>query len=262
MLRITGRRADGYHLLQTVFQFLDLCDDLRFEITPHPEIELTTPLPGVPPEKDLTVRAARLLQKAAGVKRGVRIWLRKKIPMGGGLGGGSSDAATTLWALNRLWGIHWPRKRLMELGVQLGADVPIFLLGRAAWAEGIGERLQPIELEEPWYLLLFPGVEVSTAQIFQDPDLSRHNPPLKREDFLQGTRPNDCLETTLRHYPAVAEAFADLKRFGAAFMTGTGSTLFAPFKTRARARRVAEELQKKWRVSVVRGRNLSPLFLL
>lgn len=259
MLRIVGRRADGYHLLQTVFQFLDLCDTLTFEVTGDGQISRSSEVPGVPEVRDLTLRAARLLQEAAGVRLGVRIGIKKRIPVGGGLGGGSSDAATTLLALNRLWGLDLPLERLMALGLRLGADVPIFLFGRSAWAEGIGERLQELELEEPWFLVLFPGVQVATAEIFGAEELPRNNPPLTLEAFRKGSRPNDCLETVLGRYPAIAEAFAALSRFAPAFLTGTGACLFASFEEREEAEEAAEELKRRWQVFIAKGKNRSPL---
>jgi 4-diphosphocytidyl-2-C-methyl-D-erythritol kinase len=186
-LHITGRRADGYHELQTVFQFLDFCDSLQVEVTRDSRLRRVTAVAGLDEKNDICLRAARLLQTAAGAARGADIHLHKKIPMGGGLGGGSSDAATTLLALNRLWGIDFDIERLAELGLQLGADVPVFIHGRAAWAEGVGERLQPVELPEPWYLVIAPAVQVSTAEIFQAPDLTRDCPPITIRHFLAGT---------------------------------------------------------------------------
>lgn len=169
MLRIVGRRADGYHLLQTVFQFIDWCDWLSFHPTVDEAVVLTSPLPGVPVDQDLTVRAARLLQKEAGVRQGVAIEIEKNLPMGGGLGGGSSDAATTLIALNRLWQAGLTGEDLLSLGVRLGADVPIFISGYSAWAEGVGERLTALELPEAWYVVIVPDCQVATGRVFSSP---------------------------------------------------------------------------------------------
>ena len=177
-LHIVGRRPDGYHLIQTVFQFVELYDELRFTPRADGQIRLLTPLPGVPPQQDLCVRAAQALRAHTGCRLGVDIELTKRIPIGGGLGGGSSDAATTLLALNRLWALDLPRTELVAIGLALGADVPVFIGGRAAWAEGIGELLTPIDLDEPWYLIVDPGVAVATASVFGHPKLTRHTLPI------------------------------------------------------------------------------------
>ncbi len=259
LLRITGRRADGYHELQTVFQFLDVADQLYF--TPHEDgrIRRLSTLPGVPAGDDLVVRAARLLQRETGHPGGADIELHKHLPMGGGLGGGSSDAATTLVALNRLWGTGLDRESLMALGLQLGADVPVFIQGEAAWAEGVGERLTPLELPEPWYLVIQPGCHVSTAAVFQDPQLTRNSPPIKIRDFLAGAHDNDCLAVVVRHHPPVAQALDWLGQFAAARLTGTGACVFAAFEEEIQARALLERLPSAWRGFVAKGCNRSPL---
>ncbi len=259
MLRITGRRPDGYHLLQTVFQFLDLGDTLRFRCREDGAIRHLDPIPGMEPGDDLAVRAARLLQQASGTALGVEIGLDKRLPMGAGLGGGSSDAATTLVVLNQLWEIDFPPEHLARLGLMLGADVPVFIEGRAAWGEGVGERLLPLELPTPWYLLLLPDCRISTAEIFGDPDLTRDSPRIKIRDFLSGRRDNDCLSVVARRYPPVAEAMAWLGRFGQPRLTGTGACVFASFEEEALARLVLEQVPEHFRAWVTRGLNRSPL---
>ncbi len=259
MLRIIGRRADGYHLLQTVFQFIDLCDFLDFEILDHPEIMLETPLAGVPPEADLTVKAARLLQESTGVRQGVRISVDKRLPMGGGLGGGSSDAATVLVALNYFWGVDWAEEELIRLGVQLGADVPVFIKGQSAWAEGVGEVLTPLDLPEPWYVIVMPPCHVSTKEVFSAPDLTRNSNPATINDFIKGLEANDCLSVVKDRYPVIRQVLSDLTKFGKARLTGTGSCVFSAFPNKRQALEVKREMEKKWQVMVVQGRNQSPL---
>lgn len=258
-LHVTGRRADGYHTLQTVFQFLDVADSLRLQVTDGPDVRLLTPLPGVPADRDLTVRAARLLQAEAGVSRGVAIELDKRLPLGGGLGGGSSDAATVLVALNRLWGCGFSDDRLAALGLRLGADVPVFVRGRAAWAEGVGERLTPIDPPEAWYLVLAPPVTVSTAEIFSAPELTRHTPPITIADFLSGAGGNDCEPVVRARYPVVGQYLDWLSRYGRARLTGTGACVFAAFPARAAAEQVLAQRPEGWQGFVARGCNRSPL---
>ena len=259
MLRIVARRADGYHELQTVFQFLDYQDQLFFSPRSDSRIVISNPLPGVAPELDLTFRAAQLLQTRTRTRQGVEIRLEKRLPMGGGLGGGSSDAATTLLALNQIWKTRLSKRQLADLGISLGADVPIFLGGHAAWAEGIGERLFEIDLPEPWYLILTPDCHVSTASIFASPDLTRNSPRIKIRDFLQGERSNDCLPVVRKLYPQVAEAFDWLEGHAPAQMTGTGACVFAGFPNEAAARAVYGQLPGGWQGFVARGNNHSPL---
>jgi 4-diphosphocytidyl-2-C-methyl-D-erythritol kinase len=259
-LHITGRRANGYHELQTVFQFLDHGDRLWFEPVPDNGIELVGGLPGVAAEDDLVVRAARALLQKTGRQAGIRIRLDKRLPAGGGLGGGSSDAATTLVALNQLWQLGLGEDELAELGLQLGADVPVFVRGRAAWAEGVGERLTPLEqLDTPWFLVLDPAVSVSTAEIFSDPQLTRNTRPLKIPAFLSGAGANDLQAVVVRHYPEVANALKWLSKHRPARMTGSGACVFAAFPDEPSARAALQQLPAPWTGFVARGCNRSPL---
>ena len=258
-LHVTGRRADGYHQLQTVFQFLDIADQIQLQVRPDGDIRRTRPLDNVAEKQDLSLRAARLLQTEAGVTQGVDIQIEKRLPMGGGLGGGSSDAATVLVALNHLWDIGFSEDRLARLGLQLGADVPVFVRGRAAWAEGIGDQLTPITPPEPWYLVLVPPVTVSTAEIFSAPELTRHTPPIRIPDFLAGAGGNDCEAVVRGRYPVVGQYLDWLGQFGRARLTGTGGCVFAAFPTHAAAQRAREQLPDGWRGFVAQGRNRSPL---
>ena len=258
-LHITGRREDGYHLLQTVYQFLNYGDELTFSIRDDGRIERTSSLLGVTAEEDLVVRSARLLKEASGCRLGADIRVDKCLPMGGGLGGGSSNAATTLVALNQLWDLDFSEERLAELGLRLGADVPVFVRGRAAWAEGIGERLTPVELPEPWFVIIVPAVEVSTAELFSSAELTRDCAPITIADFLSGEGSNVFEPPVRARYPAVAEALDWLASRGAARLTGSGGCIFAPFPDEARARKLLAELPEGWRGFVAEGRNRSPL---
>ncbi len=258
-LRIVGRRPDGYHELQTVFQFLDLQDELHFQPRSDGRIVLATPLPGVAPETDLTVRAANLLKQHTKPVLGVTISIDKHLPMGGGLGGGSSDAATTLVALNQIWETGLDNTTLAKLGLALGADVPIFIHGRAAWAEGIGETLTDLDLPQPWYLVLAPDCQVSTAEIFSAPDLTRNSPRIRIRDFLEGDRRNDCLSVVRRRYKKVAAALDWLDQFAPAQMTGTGACVFAAFSDASTAEAVLNRLPADFVGFVARGINRSPL---
>ncbi|MBL3601166.1 MAG: 4-(cytidine 5'-diphospho)-2-C-methyl-D-erythritol kinase [gamma proteobacterium endosymbiont of Lamellibrachia anaximandri] len=258
-LRIVGRRPDGFHELQTVFQFLDLGDELRFQPRSDGRILLSAPLPGVPWETDLTVRAANLLKQHTKSMQGVTISIDKRLPMGSGLGGGSSDAATTLVALNQIWETGLDNSTLAKLGLTLGADVPIFIHGRAAWAEGIGETLTDLDLPQPWYLVLAPGCHVSTAEIFSAPDLTRNSPRIKIRDFLEGDRRNDCLSVVRRRYNKVAAALDWLDQFAPAQMTGTGACVFAAFSDASAAEAVLNRLPADFVGFVARGVNGSPL---
>ncbi len=260
MLRVVGRRPDGYHLLQTVFQFLDRWDEIRFRVREDGVISRTFDLSGVPEEQDLACRAARLLQGAGGTSLGAEIELRKRLPMGAGLGGGSSDAATVLVALNRIWGTGLSTDRLAQLGLQLGADVPVFVRGSAAWAEGVGEKLTPLELPEQWYLVVIPDCHVSTAAIFSDPRLTRDSPRITIADFFSGSRGNDCLPVVIRRHPEVAEAHRWLERFAESGLSGTGAAVFAVFSDRDAAREVLDRLPAHFSGFVARGLNRSPLF--
>ncbi|MGH8577035.1 MAG: 4-(cytidine 5'-diphospho)-2-C-methyl-D-erythritol kinase [Gammaproteobacteria bacterium] len=258
-LHVLGRRPDGYHELQTVFQFAGLCDTLSFDLRDDGEVRRTTDLPGVTPEADLVVRAARLLQSRSGTRLGADIGVSKRIPIGAGLGGGSSDAATTLVALDHLWGTGLPSPELQAIGRRLGADVPIFLHGQATWAEGIGERFSAISLEEPWYLLIRPDTEVSTAVVFNDPDLTRNTSPITIARFLAGEGHNDCEPVVRARYPEVGAALDWLGERAAPRLTGTGSCVFAAFPSEAEARAVLTELPRRWEGFVAQGRNRSPL---
>ena len=261
-LHITGRRDDGYHELQTVFQFLDYADELSFKILASKEIRHANPLPGVKPEDDLTVRAARLLQRQANGQQGVQISITKRLPMGGGLGGGSSDAATTLVALNQLWQLNMGRPDLIKLGMQLGADVPIFIHGFAAWAEGVGEEISPIQLEEPYFIVLIPSVAVSTADIFSTPSLQRNCTPMDIKCFLAGDGSNVCEPIVRALYPEVDQAVQWLDQFAKARMTGTGACVFAPVASEQQAREILAQKPEQFDGFIAQGRNISPLYAL
>ncbi|WP_026913056.1 4-(cytidine 5'-diphospho)-2-C-methyl-D-erythritol kinase [Perlucidibaca piscinae] len=255
-LHITGRRPDGYHDLQTVFQFIDRADLLHFSPRGDGVLTLTPSLPGVADDDNLILRAARLLQHRGDGRDGADIRLEKQLPMGGGLGGGSSDAATTLLALNTLWGLNLDLDTLATLGLQLGADVPVFVRGHAAWAEGVGERLTPVDLPEPWYLVLCPPAHVSTAEAFAHPELTRDTPPITLRAFLDGAGRNDFEKVVCALSPAVETARNWLAAQGSARMTGTGACLFKTCTSRSEA----EQLLSKSPVAgfVTRGYNASP----
>lgn len=258
-LHVVGRRANGYHDLQTVFQFIDWQDDLRFEVTEDGCIARAADVVGVEPDQDLTVRAARLLQKAAGRAQGVRIRLTKRLPIGGGLGGGSSDAATTLLALNVLWGLHWPLERLAALGLTLGADVPVFIAGTSAWAEGVGEELTPLELPEPWYVVLVPGASVLTRLVFTELHLTRFRAPITIRDFRAGQGDNDLAPVVRRHYEEVDRAWHWLAEYGRVRMSGSGASLFIEVPDQAQGERVVAACPPCWRICLARGRNIHPV---
>lgn len=259
-LHVVGRRADGYHLLQTAFQFIDLCDEIRFEPRPAGVVERLGGLPGVAPDDDLAVRAARrLLGLRRGNEAGVAISLQKRLPMQGGVGGGSSDAATVLVALNQLWGLGLTIDQLAALGLELGADVPVFVRGHAAWAEGVGERLIPAEFPEAVYLLVQPDVTVATAQVFKDPELTRDSAVITIRGFLTSGGRNDCEPVVRKRFPVVAEALDWLGRYAPARLTGTGSCVFAAMPDEASARVALGQLPGRWSGWVVRGMNRSPL---
>lgn len=254
-LHVTGRRADGYHLLQTVFQLLDHGDTLHFSARDDGAIHRTTELAGVPAESDLVVRAARLLQQAMqqkhpAHKNGADIAIEKRLPMGGGLGGGSSDAATTLIALNHLWQAGLTRQELMTLGLQLGADVPFFIFGSNAFAEGIGEALVPVRMPDCWYVVIEPGVGVPTQQIFSAAELTRDTKPVKITDFSGtpfGFGKNDLQVVAARLFPAVAEAIEWLQQYGDARMTGSGACVFCPFGQEQQADAVLGTVPPHWK---------------
>ncbi len=261
-LHVTGRRADGYHELQTLFQFVDFGDELYFRVDDSGLVRRREALTGVAEDTDLAVRAARLLQAETGCGQGVEIHIDKRLPMGGGLGGGSSDAATTLVALNRLWGLGLPEDRLAGLGLRLGADVPVFVRGRAAWAEGLGEQLVPVELPEPWFVILQPDAHVATADLFADPRLTRDLQPIKIRDYLAGVGRNVFEPLVRAAYPDVDAALRWLNARAAGRMTGTGACVFAAFGDEGRARQVASEAAGRWPAIVARGRNRSPLHVM
>ena len=277
-LHVVGRRPDGYHLLQTVFRFIDLCDTLHFEARPDGRIERATDLPGVPPEQDLTVRAARALQQATGTRQGARISLEKRIPQGGGLGGGSSDAASTLVALNRLWGTGLSRRELMALALPLGADVPVFIFGQSAFAEGVGEVLAPLPLPPAAYLVAQPDASVPTAGIFTDPDLTRDTPSVTIADFLAwqdfgassamqaGQKlfgRNDLEPVVYRRYVEVSHAARWLSGRGIhARMSGSGACLFAQYTTMQQAVLAQQEITATMRVAGESTGNTQPGFRL
>lgn len=278
-LHITGRRADGYHELQTVFQFLDYGDELRFNLRDDGQVRRVNAVAGVPEADDLVVRAARLLQTETGCTQGVDILLEKRLPMGGGLGGGSSDAATTLVALNQLWQLNLDEDRLAELGLSLGADVPVFIHGRAAWAEGVGERLEPLDLPEPWFVVLAPRVNISTHELFSDPQLTRDVQPIKIRDYLLRVgvggvcgalfdgddtdsigHVRNVFEPLVREkYREVDAALTWLTQFAPARLTGTGACVFAAFADESQARHVADQVEGRWQTIVAAACNRSPL---
>jgi len=272
MLHITGRRADGYHELQTVFQFLDICDELSFRILDGGDVVRADGPLGVAPSDDLVVRAARALQAAVATPLGAEIRLKKILPIGAGLGGGSSDAATTLHALNRLWRLDLDIEMLAGIGLQLGADVPVFIRGFAAFAEGIGERLCPVYPPQPWYLVITPDVHVSTAEIFADRELTRDCPAIKicppstatRDPVLDTVRDNVCAPVVVKRYPEVGRALDMLGDYAEARMSGTGASVFAGFDLEAEARSALAAMRRsgmpaRWKSFVCRGCNESPL---
>jgi 4-diphosphocytidyl-2-C-methyl-D-erythritol kinase len=265
-LHVTGRRPDGYHELQTLFQLIDLRDTVSLTVTDDGRIERPAGPAGVDPDSDLTVRAAKALQAATGCRAGASIRIAKRIPMGGGLGGGSSDAATVLLALNHLWGCGLPVDELARLGLPLGADVPVFVRGSSAWAEGVGEQLVPVELPERWYVVIHPGVAVPTRDVFQSPELTRNTPVITIRAFFgpggsSGSR-NDCEPVVRARYPEVADALSWLGNFAPARLTGTGSCIFAAFGSAMDAERVAARAPDRWRAFVARGLNVSPVHAL
>lgn len=263
-LHVVGRRPDGYHFLQTLFRFIDLHDTLHFSLREDGVVRRTNAVEGVAEEQDLCVRAARLLQSETGCRLGVDIAVEKRIPIGGGLGGGSSDAATTLIALNRLWSLGLSRTRLMQLGLRLGADVPVFVFGENAFAEGVGEELQAYLLAAAWYVVLFPPVRVPTAQIFAHPELTRDTVSItmralpKRQLWERQLR-NDLQSVVCKLYPEVASYIAWLDKFGKAMMTGSGACVFAEFASRNQAEAVMKQLPDGMRGVVAQGLAKHPL---
>jgi 4-diphosphocytidyl-2-C-methyl-D-erythritol kinase len=260
MLRIVGRRADGYHLLQTVFRFIDYGDTLTFRTRSDGAINRINTVPGVPLEQDLAVRAARLLQGRAGSRSGADITLEKRLPVGGGLGGGSSDAATTLLALNLLWELNLSRKRLLEFALELGADVPAFVFGENAWAEGVGEELRPVTLPAAWYVVLTPPVAVSTRGVFAHPALKRYSKRVTIQSFsATGPNENDLQAVVCREHPDIGRHLAWLGQFGRAMITGSGACVFAAFGSAGEARAVLGKLPGSMTGFVARGLERHPM---
>ena len=261
-LHITGQRKDGYHLLQTVFQFLDYSDQIYLSLNDTGEIRrvaVDTLMQSIPESEDLTLRAAALLQQKAGVKQGIDISVNKILPMGGGLGGGSSDAATVLLGCNQLWNCGLSRDELAELGLQLGADVPVFVRGFAAWAEGVGEQLTPIEPVESWYIVVRPNDSISTVEIFRQEGLTRDCQPITIAHFLEGHGIN-VLESEVRKLsPEVDEALNWLSAYSPARLTGSGSCIFSVVSDKQTAENILNKLPEKWKGFIAKGRNISPL---
>ncbi|MCK5729273.1 MAG: 4-(cytidine 5'-diphospho)-2-C-methyl-D-erythritol kinase [Methylococcales bacterium] len=259
MLRITNRRADGYHSLQTIFQLLDFCDWLTFHPLEEDKVCLKSPLDGVPEATDLTVRAAILLKQNSNYPQGVKIEIEKNLPMGGGLGGGSSDAATTLLVLNKLWGLGLSIEKLMALGLQLGADVPVFIYGFSAWAEGIGEKLKKITIPEQWVVIIKPDCHVDTGEIFSHQDLTRDSKIITIADFLAGQQQNDCLNVVCTLNPSIKKALLALSEFGTARLTGTGACVFVQFESYELAILAYNALKENWQTYLSKGMNTSML---
>ncbi|HAY93940.1 MULTISPECIES: 4-(cytidine 5'-diphospho)-2-C-methyl-D-erythritol kinase [Shewanella] len=259
-LHVNGRRADGYHELQTLFQFIDYCDMLDFKVTETAELILHSNISNVVADSDnLILRAAKSLQQITGFTGGAEIWLDKRLPMGGGLGGGSSDAATTLVALNTLWNTQLSTEELAKIGLKLGADIPVFIHGFAAFAEGVGERLQAVNPSEPWYLIIAPDAHVSTAEVFQDPLLPRDTPKLAIETLMNQPWANDCQKLVVSKYPQVAKALGWLLEYAPSRMTGTGACVFGEFTQKQQALAALAKLPSEMQGFVAQGMNLSPL---
>ncbi|HLB31208.1 MAG TPA: 4-(cytidine 5'-diphospho)-2-C-methyl-D-erythritol kinase, partial [Gammaproteobacteria bacterium] len=252
-------RADGYHLLQTVYQFLDFADALEFQVRADGAITLAGNSPEIPVESDLIYRAARLLQQRTGTESGADIRLHKRIPIGGGLGGGSSDAATTLVALDRYWKTGLDTRELASLGLSLGADVPVFVTGRAAFAEGVGELLTVIDPPEKWYVVAHPGIGISTAAVFNDPELTRNTPAITIRDFLGGSGLNDCEAVVRKRHPEVAQLIDWLGERAPSRLTGTGACVYAACPDKASAGKILAELPVRWQGFIAKGVNRSPL---
>jgi 4-diphosphocytidyl-2-C-methyl-D-erythritol kinase len=259
MLRIVGRREDGYHLLQTVFQIIDIDDGLVFHKTNDGRVRLQRAIPGIKEEDDLTVRAANMLKNETGYQGGVCIDIEKNLPMGGGLGGGSSDAATVLVVLNQLWQLGLSKQRLMGLGVKLGADVPVFVNGASVWAEGVGEQLTEINLPEAWFVIVKPDCHVDTGEIFSTKGLTRGSKSIKMSEFQSGQVKNDCQEVVENIHSEVKEALAELSQYGNSRLTGTGACVFVQFDNKLSAENVYNKLNSKREVYLAKGLAISPL---
>ena len=260
MLHIVGQRDDGYHLLQTVFQFVELCDWLTFLPVSSNSVVLEDAISGVDHSDNLIVKAAMLLKKETGYVGGVQIRLEKNLPMGGGLGGGSSDAATTLVVLNKLWNLQLSQEKLMVLGLELGADVPVFVFGHAAWAEGVGEKLSRIVVQEQWVLIIKPDCHVNTRDIFLSKELTRDSKKITIDEFNARQARNDCLDVVCKHYEAIEKALCDLSVFSEARLTGTGACVFALFDSKELAIEAELTLKDKWQTYLTKSCNKSPLF--
>jgi 4-diphosphocytidyl-2-C-methyl-D-erythritol kinase len=260
-LHVTGRRADGYHTLQTMFRFVDICDEVGFRLREDDGIHRLAPIAGIDEDQDLTLRAARLLQLTSGCRLGVDIDIDKRLPMGGGLGGGSSDAATTLMVLNKMWSLGLSRNRLQQIALQLGADVPVFVFGRSAFGEGVGERLHAIELDPAWYLILVPQVTVSTAEIFAARELTRNTKAIRIAAFSVGQGHNDLQPVACKRFPEIARHLNWLGKFGKAAMTGSGACVFSAFDSELEARSVFDRLPADMKGFVARGLNRHPLYV-
>lgn len=261
-LHINNQREDGYHELQTLFQFVDYCDYLDFKVTQSNQLSLHSNISDAVADSDnLILLAAKSLQKYSHCQQGAEIWLDKRLPMGGGIGGGSSDAATTLVALNKLWNTGLSTEQLMELGLKLGADVPVFINGLSAFAEGVGEKLLSVTPKEYWYLVLVPDVHVSTALIFQDPALTRNTPKLDIDSLMNSPWKNDCQELVAKRSPQVAKALGWLIEYAPSRMTGTGACVFGQFEEQQQALDVSGKLPAGLRGFVAKGTNISPLAL-
>lgn len=258
-LHVTAQRNDGYHEIQTVFQFLDYCDSLEFQIEQSTTLELLTPVKGVKNESNIILRAAKCLQSHTNSPQGAKISIKKRLPIGGGLGGGSSNAATTLIALNHLWKTKLTTTELAQLGLTLGADVPVFIHGYAAWAEGVGEELTPILPAEPWYVIIVPDCQVSTAEVFSSQELTRDCEPITISRFLSGEGENICEGVVLKSYPAISQAVDWLNCYGKSRMSGTGACIFADFSSQVQAQQVLDNLPQNWQGFIAKGCNQSPL---
>ena len=266
-LHITGRKTNGYHTLQTVFQLLDWGDEMRFEYTNNRDVTLASSVPGIDDENNLILRAAKCLSAYVSDRAGnsiiqpqcgVHITVKKRIPMGGGLGGGSSNAASTLLILNRLWNLGLSIDQLTHIGIQLGADTPVFIRGYSAWAEGIGERLTPIDLPKRWFVVLCPDCHVSTAEIFASPELTRDTPAITMSAFFEAEKHNDLQPAVEARYPAVKRALDLLNRSAPALMTGSGACVFAAIDDEATARIIASRCEQEFDTVVTKGINRSP----
>ncbi|MGS0682668.1 4-(cytidine 5'-diphospho)-2-C-methyl-D-erythritol kinase [Shewanella sp. 125m-7] len=261
-LHINAQRLDGYHELQTLFQFIEHCDYLDFKVLEQTTLKLHSNMTGVVADSDnLILKAAKSLQSRTNCQLGAEIWLDKRLPMGGGLGGGSSDAATTLVALNQLWQTGLTVTELAEIGLTLGADVPVFINGFSAFAEGVGEKLQNVEPVEPWYLVLIPQVHVSTAEVFQDPELPRNTPKLSLDSLMNSPWKNDCQSLVAKRYPQVAKTLGWLIEYAPSRMTGTGACVFGQFEQEQEAKDVLAKLPASIHGFVAKGANISPLML-